>query len=70
MSKIENSVSQKLKSRAEIGLKKYGVTMDRKDLNELDWLRHAQEEAMDFILYITKIRRELAGKKFCECPNV
>ena len=55
MSKIEDSVSDKLKSRAEIGLKKYGVTMERTDLNTLDWLKHAQEEAMDMAVYLERL---------------
>ena len=55
MSKIEDSVSDKLKTRAEIGLKKYGVTMERTDLNTLDWLKHTQEEAMDMAVYLERL---------------
>ena len=29
--------------------------MDREDLSVLDWLRHAQEEAMDLSLYLEKL---------------
>jgi hypothetical protein len=29
--------------------------MDREDLSTLDWLRHAQEEAMDLSLYLEKL---------------
>ena len=43
--------------------------MDRDDLSIDEWLEHALEEAMDFTLYITKIRKELASKRFCECPK-
>ena len=63
-------VIEKFQSRAQKGYEKYSATMDRNDLSIDEWLEHAQEEAMDFILYITKVRRELSGKKFCECPNV
>ena len=63
-------VIEKFQSRAQKGYEKYSATMDRNDLGIDEWLEHAQEEAMDFILYITKVRRELSGKKFCECPNV
>ena len=38
-----------------IGLKKYGVTMERTDLSELDWLRHARDEAMDLCVYLTRL---------------
>lgn len=52
MSSIENEVCRKIQFRASFGLKKYGVTLERKDLSELDWLIHAQEEAMDLTNYL------------------
>ena len=52
MSKIENQV--KMLQRAELGKNKYGVTMEREDLTELEWLTHAQEEAMDLSIYLQK----------------
>jgi len=41
--------------RAEVGKKKYNTTMDRTDLTELEWLIHAQEEAMDLAIYLEKL---------------
>ena len=67
---VVGEVIEKFQSRAQKGYEKYSATMDRDDLDIDQWLKHAQEEAMDFILYITKVRRELSGKKFCECSNV
>ncbi len=67
---IVEEVCQKFADRAMVGYKKYNATMDRDDLTMDQWLEHAQEEAMDFILYITKIRKELSAKKFCECPQL
>ena len=55
MSKIEDSVCEKLQTRAEIGLKKYNTTMERDDLTELEWLVHFQEELMDGCVYVEKI---------------
>ena len=52
MSKIEDEVCRKIQERAEFGLKKYGVTLERDDLSDLEWLIHAQEEAMDFCNYL------------------
>ena len=40
-------------------VKKYGTTMEREDLSKLDWLKHAQEEAMDLAVYLEKIIQEL-----------
>jgi len=54
--KIVESVINKFKQRSEIGIEKYGVTLGRDDLNFNDWIQHAQEEAMDFILYLEKLK--------------
>lgn len=62
------AVRRLLLKRAQIGLKKYRVTTERKDLIRLDWLRHAQAEALDFAVYLQvlitreKTRRELQRK--------
>lgn len=53
---IVESVIEQFKQRSEVGIKKYGVTLDRKDLTRLEWLQHAQEEAMDMILYLEKLK--------------
>ena len=55
MSSIENKVCIKILDRAEIGEIKYKTTMDRKDLSEVEWLIHAQEEAMDLAIYLEKL---------------
>lgn len=54
---IVQEVVQKFETRAKMGWDKYGHDLDRTDLTLDQWLQHAQEEAMDFILYITKIRK-------------
>ena len=58
MSGIEFRVCTKITQRAQIGKKKYGTTMDRKDLTKLQWLKHAQEEAMDLAVYLEKLIQE------------
>ena len=54
---IVSSIVQKFLQRSEIGKKKYGVTLDREDLSTLDWITHAQEEMMDGILYLEKLKK-------------
>jgi hypothetical protein len=54
-SKVEQSVCDKILERAEVGKRKYGVTMERTDLTRLDWLKHAQEEALDMAVYLQKL---------------
>lgn len=59
MSIIEDKVCQKIQLRAEVGLSKYGVTVERTDLTKREWLVHLQEELMDSVVYVTRIIDEL-----------
>ena len=52
------SVMEKFRQRSEFGQKKYGTNLDRKDLAFLDWVTHMQEELMDAILYLEKMKQE------------
>jgi hypothetical protein len=54
---VVQSVINKFKQRSEVGIKKYNTTLDREDLTKQDWINHAQEEAMDLILYLEKLKR-------------
>jgi hypothetical protein len=56
---IVESIIERFKERSDEGIKKYGVTMARKDLSSLEWLIHLQEELMDAILYAEKLKKEL-----------
>ena len=56
---IVNSVIGAFIGRSNIGLQKYGTTLDRDDLSVLDWIQHAQEEHMDAILYLEKLKTKL-----------
>ena len=53
---IVNSVIKKFAERSKVGQEKYGTTLDRTDLKTLDWIQHAQEELMDGILYLEKLK--------------
>jgi|TARA_R110002167_G_scaffold84969_2_gene230710 hypothetical protein len=55
VSSIEYKVCTKITQRAALGKEKYGTTMDRDDLSSLEWLIHAQEEAMDLSVYLEKL---------------
>jgi hypothetical protein len=56
---VVEEVVDNFRTRSLVGIEKYGTTMDRTDLTKEDWINHAIEEAMDFILYLTKLKREL-----------
>ena len=57
---IVRAVILKFLQRSSVGVTKYGVTLDRTDLGALDWIQHAQEELMDGILYLEKLKQTLA----------
>lgn len=56
---IVNNIINKFISRSNIGKDKYGTTLDRNDLNTIDWIQHAQEELMDGILYLEKLKQTI-----------
>jgi hypothetical protein len=60
MDSIVTSVIEKFKQRSEFGQKKYGTNLDRTDLKFLDWANHMQEELMDAILYLERLKKEVS----------
>ena len=60
---IVESVITQFKDRSQRGIDKYGVTLDRTDLSTLEWITHAQEEAMDFCLYLERLKQEFINQK-------
>jgi hypothetical protein len=60
---IVQSVIKKFLDRSALGHKKYGTTLDRTDLKALDWIQHAQEELMDGILYLERLKKEMTPPK-------
>lgn len=56
---VVNSVLEAYKKRSNEGIRKYGTTLDRNDLNVLEWLQHLQEELMDATLYIETLKNKL-----------
>jgi hypothetical protein len=55
MSRVEDEVCKKIQARSDVGKTKYGVTMETAPLSRLEWLIHAQEEAMDLAVYLQKL---------------
>ena len=52
-------IAHLLRSRSETGIRKYGTTMDRTDLEVKQWIDHAIEESLDHALYLMKLKDEL-----------
>jgi hypothetical protein len=55
---VENVINR-LKDRARIGFEKYGTDLDTNDLITEQWIEHAIEEALDFSLYLTKLKEQM-----------
>jgi hypothetical protein len=55
------AVIRKFQERSALGIKKYGTTLDRTDLKPRDWIQHAQEELMDGILYLERLKQEIGS---------
>ena len=67
--KIVLRVLSRFSERSNVGIRKYNTTLERNDLSTLEWLTHAQEEAMDFVLYLERLKDEYnkpKSKKFTE----
>ena len=56
---VVDAILNKFVDRAEMGFVKYSNTLDRKDLSKLEWINHAQEELMDGILYLERLKQEI-----------
>jgi hypothetical protein len=68
MDSVVAAVVEKFKQRSEFGQRKYGTNLDRTDLSYLDWVQHMQEELMDAILYLEKLKKvsdEQNAKRKC-----
>jgi hypothetical protein len=63
--KVVENVISKFSSRSDVGVKKYGTTLEDNELTLIEWLNHLQEELMDATLYVQKLKEELeANQKF------
>jgi uncharacterized protein (DUF2252 family) len=49
-------VLKRFNARSLVGIEKYSTTLDRNDLTRLEWLQHLQDELMDAVLYIEKLK--------------
>jgi len=60
---IVKAVTDKFQQRSEVGIKKYGVTLEREDIDLIGWLTHLSEELQDATLYIERTIHELNKDK-------
>ena len=55
---VVQRVVDKFVSRSDVGYEKYGVTLDEDKSNIFQWINHLQEELMDAVLYLQKLKEE------------
>lgn len=59
---IVERVREKLLSRSQAGIAKYGTTLARTDLTRREWLQHLQDELLDG----AEVRRASSASGRCE----
>ena len=59
---IVESIIHQMRKRSQDGILKYGTTLYHNELTELEWIEHAKQEAMDFILYLERLKFKLQGE--------
>jgi hypothetical protein len=60
---VVTSIIDQFTTRAQMGKAKYGVDLDRTDLELSDWIEHAKQEHMDAILYLEKIKQTISDQE-------
>jgi hypothetical protein len=53
---IVQDVLKRFNARSLAGIEKYSTTLERNDLTGKEWLQHLQDELMDAVLYIEKLK--------------
>jgi hypothetical protein len=56
---VVNRVIQKFVIRSRDGMDRYGITMEENEASKMAWVEAAQEELMDAILYLERLKTEI-----------
>jgi hypothetical protein len=60
---VVESVVDKFVSRSDVGFAKYGKTLRDDDSDLFIWVNHLQEELMDAVLYMQRLKEEITTLK-------
>lgn len=66
---VTEYIRQKMLQRQRIGWTKYGVGLGRDDFTMDNWLQHLEEELMDAIQYVVRLRMTLNGSLKVQGPS-
>ena len=59
---VVERVVDKFVSRSDVGFAKYGVTLEDDKSNLFVWINHLQEELMDAVLYLQKLKESTTAE--------
>jgi len=60
---VVETVVDKFVSRSDVGFAKYGKTLRDDDSDLFTWVNHLQEELMDAVLYMQRLKEEITNMK-------
>ena len=60
---VVESVREDLLRRSQVGIEKYGTTLEREDIDLAGWAEHMYQELLDAACYIKRIMIELKKNK-------
>jgi len=61
--KLVQRVLNGMAERSEKGVLKYGNTMETSKKSLISWISHAQEELLDGVIYLEKVKDIISSKK-------
>jgi len=61
--KVVQRILNRMASRSEKGILKYRNTMETSKKSLFSWISHAQEELMDAVIYLEKVKDIISSKK-------
>ena len=56
---VQDRVKQIIDDQQAKGLQKYGTTVEDADLPTVEWIRHAQEELVDCLIYLEMLKERI-----------
>lgn len=60
---IVERVVERILQRSQVGIEKYGTTLEDNPASVQEWLQHLQEELMDAVNYIEKLKGALNSQR-------
>ena len=56
---VNIDIIRQIEQREMKGLMKYGMTVSQNPLSTNEWIDHAIEEALDFVVYLKRLKNQL-----------